>query len=119
MGILELNDLTYSYDKKKKVLRGINAQMETGKMYAILGPSGCGKTSYTFYDVLCWIEIFINGEDINWYAKYFSHFNKDFITRLSCIRFILSNSYICRIFRKTKCDAKLFLCEMIFLSQVF
>ena len=30
MGILELNDLTYSYDKKKKVLRGINAQMETG-----------------------------------------------------------------------------------------
>lgn len=45
MGILELNDLTYSYDKKKKVLRGINAQMETGKMYAILGPSGCGKTT--------------------------------------------------------------------------
>lgn len=45
MGILELNDLTYSYNKKKKVLRGINAQMETGKMYAILGPSGCGKTT--------------------------------------------------------------------------
>lgn len=45
MAILELNDLTYSYDKKKKVLRGIDAQMETGKMYAILGPSGCGKTT--------------------------------------------------------------------------
>ena len=50
MGILELQNLTYSYDKKRKVLRGINAQMEAGKMYAILGPSGCGKT--TFYP--CW-----------------------------------------------------------------
>lgn len=45
MEILELNDLTYSYDKKKKILRGINAQMETGKLYVILGPSGCGKTT--------------------------------------------------------------------------
>ena len=43
--ILELNNLTYSYDKKKKILRGVNAQMETGEMYAILGSSGCGKTT--------------------------------------------------------------------------
>ena len=28
MGILELQNLTYSDDKKRKVLRGINAQME-------------------------------------------------------------------------------------------
>lgn len=45
MGTLELQNLTYSYDKKKKVLRGIDARMEAGKMYAILGPSGCGKTT--------------------------------------------------------------------------
>ncbi len=45
MAILELKNLTYSYDKKRKVLKGINAQMEAGKMYAILGPSGCGKTT--------------------------------------------------------------------------
>ena len=45
MRILELQNLTYSYDKKRKVLNGINAQMEAGKMYAILGPSGCGKTT--------------------------------------------------------------------------
>ena len=43
--ILELNNLTYSYDKKKKILRGVNTQMETGEMYAILGSSGCGKTT--------------------------------------------------------------------------
>ena len=45
MGTLELQNLTYSYDKKKKVLRGIDARMEAGKIYAILGPSGCGKTT--------------------------------------------------------------------------
>lgn len=45
MEILALQNVEYSYDKKKKVLKGINAQMETGKMYAILGPSGCGKTT--------------------------------------------------------------------------
>ena len=30
MAILELKNLTYSYDKKRKVLKGINAQMEAG-----------------------------------------------------------------------------------------
>lgn len=45
MSILELQNLTYAYDKKKKVLQGINAELEAGKMYAILGPSGCGKTT--------------------------------------------------------------------------
>ncbi len=45
MSILEVKGLQYSYENKKRVLRGINAQMEQGKLYAILGPSGCGKTT--------------------------------------------------------------------------
>lgn len=45
MCILEMKDVQYSYDNKKGVLKGINAQMEQGKLYAILGPSGCGKTT--------------------------------------------------------------------------
>ena len=45
MSILEVKGVQYSYENKKRVLRGINAQMEQGKMYAILGPSGCGKTT--------------------------------------------------------------------------
>ena len=45
MSILEVKGLQYSYENKKRVLRGINAQMEQGKMYTILGPSGCGKTT--------------------------------------------------------------------------
>ena len=45
MNIMEIQNVQYAYDGKKKVLKGINAQMEQGKMYAILGPSGCGKTT--------------------------------------------------------------------------
>lgn len=45
MNIMELKNVQYTYDNKKKVLKNINAQMELGKMYAILGPSGCGKTT--------------------------------------------------------------------------
>ena len=45
MSVLELKEVTYSYDKKKQVLSGIDVQIETGKMYVILGPSGCGKTT--------------------------------------------------------------------------
>ena len=41
MSILEVKGLQYSYENKKRVLRGINAQMEQGK----IGPSGCGKTT--------------------------------------------------------------------------
>ncbi len=45
MSIIELQNVQYSYDNKKKILKGVSAQMEQGKLYAILGPSGCGKTT--------------------------------------------------------------------------
>ena len=45
MNIMEIQNVQYAYDGKKKVLKGVNAQMEQGRMYAILGPSGCGKTT--------------------------------------------------------------------------
>ncbi len=69
MSILEVTGLQYSYENKKRVLRGINAQMEQGKMYAILGPSGCGKT--TLLSLLGGLDspssgqILYQGEDIS------------------------------------------------------
>lgn len=45
MAIIKLHDIVYTYDKKKKVLQGIKAEMDAGKIYAILGPSGCGKST--------------------------------------------------------------------------
>ena len=49
MSIMEIKQVGYSYDNKKKVLKGVNAEMEQGKLYAILGPSGCGKTTLLSY----------------------------------------------------------------------
>ena len=68
MEILALQNVEYSYDKKKKVLKGSNAQMEPGKMYAILCPSGGGKT--TLLSLLGGLDsptngqILFNGTDI-------------------------------------------------------
>ena len=45
MPTLELKNVSYAYEKGKAVLQSINAELETGKMYAILGPSGSGKTT--------------------------------------------------------------------------
>jgi len=45
VSILEIKGVGYSYDSKRSVLKGINAALEAGKMYAITGPSGCGKTT--------------------------------------------------------------------------
>ena len=46
MKIMELQGVRYSYDNKRNVLKCVNAELEAGKMYAILGPSGCGKTTF-------------------------------------------------------------------------
>lgn len=45
MSIMELNNVEYSYDGKKKVLKHVSAKFELGNMYVIVGSSGCGKTT--------------------------------------------------------------------------
>ena len=45
MSVFEIKDISYSYEKSRKILTAVNAVFETGKMYAILGPSGSGKTT--------------------------------------------------------------------------
>ena len=45
MPILELKNVSYAYEKGKAVLQSVNAELEAGKMYAVLGPSGSGKTT--------------------------------------------------------------------------
>ena len=45
MSIMEIKGVRYSYDNKRNVLKGVSAELDAGKMYAILGSSGCGKTT--------------------------------------------------------------------------
>jgi putative ABC transport system ATP-binding protein len=45
MSVLRLENLSYSYDGKKQILRDINYSFEKGKVYGIVGKSGAGKTT--------------------------------------------------------------------------
>ncbi len=42
---MKLQNISYSYEKGKSILSNISAELEAGKLYAILGPSGSGKTT--------------------------------------------------------------------------
>ena len=45
MGILKLENISYSYNGRENVLNDINYEFEKGKVYAIVGRSGAGKTT--------------------------------------------------------------------------
>ncbi|MCC8060406.1 MAG: ABC transporter ATP-binding protein [Clostridiales bacterium] len=45
MAFMELQQIDVCYDKKKKVLQGLNLSVEKGELVSLLGPSGCGKTT--------------------------------------------------------------------------
>jgi len=55
-GAIEFDNVTFSYETDKKVLRHISFKVESGKSVALVGPTGAGKTSIIsllcrFYDV--------------------------------------------------------------------
>lgn len=68
MYVLKLQNVKFSYEKSNKILKGITANFEKGKVYAILGPSGCGKT--TLLSLMGGLdeptrgEIFCNGKNL-------------------------------------------------------
>lgn len=43
--MIEIKDLTFSYDKKINILENINITIEKGSFVAILGPNGSGKST--------------------------------------------------------------------------
>lgn len=45
MGILSLQNVSYSYEDRVKVLDDVNYEFECGKVYAVVGRSGAGKTT--------------------------------------------------------------------------
>lgn len=55
-GFVELNNVSFSYDKEKKLIENLNLSVKKGQRVAIVGPTGCGKTTLInllmrFYDV--------------------------------------------------------------------
>lgn len=45
MSLLKIQNICYSYDKKRNVLNNISYEFESGTIYAIIGKSGAGKTT--------------------------------------------------------------------------
>ncbi len=82
MPMLELKNVSYAYEKGKAVLQNVSAELETGKMYAILGPSGSGKTTLLSLlgglDVPTQGSVLFDGEDIT--AKGLEHHRRNHIS---------------------------------------
>ncbi len=82
MPTLELKNVSYAYEKGKAVLQNVSAELETGKMYAILGPSGSGKTTLLSLlgglDVPAEGSVLFDGEDIT--AKGLEHHRRNHIS---------------------------------------
>jgi len=45
MNIIEVKNVSFSYDNKKQVLKNINMNFKEGKVYGIYGKSGAGKST--------------------------------------------------------------------------
>ena len=67
-GRVELQNVEFSYDKNKELIKDLNLSVEKGQRVAIVGPTGCGKSTMInllmrFYDADSGC-IKVSGEDI-------------------------------------------------------
>lgn len=66
--LLEVSDLSFTYENGRKVLNNISMKVDRGEMMAVVGTNGAGKT--TFSKVICGFEntdegaILFKGEDM-------------------------------------------------------
>ncbi|WP_090419161.1 ABC transporter ATP-binding protein [Pseudobutyrivibrio sp. YE44] len=67
-GAIEFKDVSFSYDKSKKLIEHLNLKVEPGQRVAIVGPTGAGKSTIInllmrFYDIDGG-QILIDGKNI-------------------------------------------------------
>ena len=74
MCILKIENLNFSYDKEKYVLKDINLDFKEGKAYGIFGKSGAGKT--TLLSLIAGLEKITDG-DILYDNKSIKKINRD------------------------------------------
>ena len=68
MSVLEIKNVSFSYDGYENTFEGINLSVEKGDVVCILGPNGCGKTTLIkCINKLLELKegaVYINGNDI-------------------------------------------------------
>ena len=67
-GVVRFEDVSFSYDPERAILKGVSFDIPAGGTLAVVGPSGAGKSTlarlmYRFYDVTGG-RITIDGQDI-------------------------------------------------------
>jgi ATP-binding cassette subfamily B protein len=66
--VIRFDNVTFSYDADRPILKGVSFEVPAGKTVAIVGPTGAGKSTisrllYRFYDVTSG-SITIDGQDL-------------------------------------------------------
>jgi ATP-binding cassette subfamily B protein len=67
-GTIRFEDVRFSYDPEREILKGVSFEVPAGQTFAVVGPSGAGKSTisrliFRFYDVSAG-RITIDGQDI-------------------------------------------------------
>lgn len=73
-GQVDIQNVSFSYDKSKKLIEDFNLQAKEGMRVAIVGPTGCGKTTFinllmNFYNVDKG-DILVDGHNIKDFSRH-------------------------------------------------
>ena len=120
-GDIEIRDLSYSYNKKDKILDNVSLKIKDREKVVIVSPSGYGKSTLSRiisrYINIDYGHVFINNIDINDYNLWSIREN---ITYCSQNEFLFNDSIYNNLNIKNTCDEEIRnTCKMMLVDEIF